>query len=279
MKETEKVERAIEEIEDQEIGAKPLEIFSHVKHRLQMLRLENAFNDQEIRDFDAKIKRFLSDDSPFDYTVEPKIDGLAVELVYEKGSLVSASTRGDGNIGENVTNNIKTILTVPLTLTQPKDDLPVPELLEVRGEVYMEKEAFEELDRMRSVKNLPTFANPKNAAAGSLRQQDHRVTAKTPLNIFCYGTGTIIGPEFETHHELMLALQMWGLRVNRPHIKICRTIDEVIGYCHHLEGTRSRFPYESDGAVIKVNPLNLQLRLGQKSGSPRWALAYKFAPT
>jgi DNA ligase (NAD+) len=263
----------------QKVGAKLQETFSPVNHRLSMLSLENSFNDQDIRDFDARIKRFLKDDSTIEYTVEPKIDGLAVELVYENGTLTVASTRGDGNVGENVTQNIKTILSVPLTLTQPKDFFPIPDLLEVRGEVYMETGRFEKLNHKRQAKGLPAFANPRNAAAGSLRQLDHKVTAKRPLDMFCYGIGTISDPEFETHRELMFVIQRWGLRVNKPHIQVCRTTDEVIDHCHKIEETRDQFPYEIDGAVIKVNQLDLQARLGQKSRSPRWAFAYKFAPT
>ena len=261
------------------VGAKPQETFSPVKHGLAMLSLENSFGDQDMRDFDARIKRFLKDYSLLDYTVEPKIDGLAVELVYENGRLIVASTRGDGYVGENVTNNIKTILTVPIRLTKPRDGLPIPGLLEVRGEVYMEKRAFNDLNQERLSKDLPAFANPRNAAAGSLRQLDHKVTARRPLNMFCYGVGQITGAEFKTQLELMIALQGWGLRVNRPHIKLCSTIDEVIGYCHLLEEKRQEFPFEIDGAVVKVNQLALQARLGQKSRSPRWAFACKFSPT
>lgn len=261
------------------VGAQPQETFSPVKHGLAMLSLENSFGDQDMRDFDARIKRFLKDYSLLDYTVEPKIDGLAVELVYENGRLIVASTRGDGYVGENVTNNIKTILTVPIRLTKPRDGLPIPGLLEVRGEVYMEKTAFNDLNQERLSKDLPAFANPRNAAAGSLRQLDHKVTARRPLNMFCYGVGQITGAQFETQLELMIAFQGWGLRVNRPHIKLCGTIDEVIGYCHLLEEKRQVFPFEIDGAVVKVNQLALQARLGQKSRSPRWAFACKFSPT
>ncbi len=263
----------------QKVGATPNETFSPVNHRLPMLSLENSFNDQDIRDFDARIKRFLGDDAAIEYTVEPKIDGLAVELVYENGALVVASTRGDGNVGENVTQNIKTLLSVPLSLTQPKEFIPIPDILEVRGEVYMEIEAFDKLNQKRLKKGLPAFANPRNAAAGSLRQLDHRVTAKRRLNMFCYGIGAISNREFKNHRDLMLALQRWGLRVNRPHIKECSATDDVIRYCHAIEDTRDQFPFEIDGAVIKVNPLNLQALLGQKSRSPRWAFAYKFAPS
>lgn len=263
----------------QRVGEKPQETFSEVKHRLPMLSLENSFRDTNIRDFDERIKKLLGDDSPFEYTVEPKIDGLAVEVVYENGMLAVASTRGDGYVGEDVTHNIKTILAVPLTLTQLEEGRPFPDLLEVRGEVYMETKAFQALNKDRIERALFTFANPRNAAAGSLRQLDPRVTAKRPLNMFCYGIGEISGPTFETQYELMVCLQQWGLRVNRPYIRVCSTIREVIEYCHHLEEIRTQFPYEIDGAVIKVNQLSLQARLGRKSRSPRWALAYKFRPT
>jgi len=263
----------------QRVGAKPRETFSEVKHGRPMLSLENGFQDEDILAFDARIRRFLGDDSHFDYTVEPKIDGLAVELVFEKGKLTVASTRGDAYVGENVTPNIKTILTVPLTLSRRNRDRPVPDLLEVRGEVYMETEAFNKLNRERAENGLPVFANPRNAAAGSLRQLDFRVTLKRPLNMFCYGIGRISSPEFSTQHELMTALTDWGLRVNLPHIKICEDINEVINQCHRLEETRSRFYYEIDGAVIKVNQIAIQKRLGEKTRSPRWALAYKFKPS
>jgi DNA ligase (NAD+) len=264
----------------QRVGAGPRETFVEVRHRQPMLSLENGFLEQDIKDFETRVKRFLGSDGPIDYTVEPKIDGLAVELVYEDGVLSVASTRGDGYVGEDVTQNIKTIMTVPLRLipvSEPRS--PIPELLEVRGEVYMERDAFQELNRERAEKGLPLFANPRNAAAGSLRQLNSRVTAKRPLNMFCYGTGEVRGVHFETHYELMICLQGLDLRVNRPYIKVCGTIREVIDYCNHLEEIRPQLPYEIDGAVIKINGLDLQERLGQKSRSPRWALAYKFRPT
>jgi len=261
------------------VGAEPLETFEEIRHSVPMLSLENGFRDQDIIDFDARLKRFLGDDSPIEYTVEPKMDGLAVELVYKNGNLAVASTRGDGFLGEDITSNIKTILTVPLTLIEPADGRPIPDLLEVRGEVYIEVEAFEALNRHRLEKGLPAFANPRNAAAGSLRQLDSRITAKRPLNMFCYGAGRINGPSLKTYYELMIYIQQLGLRVNRPHIRICPAVDEAVTYCFHLEEIRDQFPFEIDGAVIKVNRLDLQERLGQKTRSPRWALAYKFRPT
>ncbi len=260
------------------VGAGPKGGFPTVEHRFPMLSLENCFNEQQILDFDARVRKFLGDEVSVGYTVEPKIDGLAVELVYEKGALIVASTRGDGRVGEDVTRNIKTILNVPLTLSLRHKSLPIPDLLEVRGEVYMDMAAFETLNRKRAAKNEALFANPRNAAAGSLRQLDSRVTVKRPMDIFCYGVGGAETLPFETYWELMISLQSWGLRVNRPHIRVCETINEVVAGCRHLEETRDRFPYEIDGAVIKVNRLDLQARLGMKSRSPRWAMAYKFAP-
>lgn len=251
--------------------------FMQVTHRQPMLSLEKGFNETDIKAFDARIKRLLGKADELSYTVEPKIDGLAVEMVYEMGRLTRASTRGDGYVGENITPNIKTILSVPLTLLQFRKGRPIPELLEVRGEVYMEMEAFQALNRIRLSKDLSTFASPRSAAADSLGQPDPRITVQRPLNVFCYGIGEFKGPSFETQMELMITLQEWGLRVNRPHMRECRHMEEVIQYCLDLEENRSRFPYQIDGAVIKVNQLALQARLGEKSHSPRWAMAYKFS--
>jgi DNA ligase (NAD+) len=232
--------------------------FTQVMHRQPMFSLEKGFNEIDIKAFNARIKRLLGNGDELSYTVEPKIDGLAVEMVYE------------------ITPNIKTILSVPLTLLQFRKGRPIPELLEVRGEVYMEMEAFEALNRMRLSKNLSTFAGPRSAAADSLGQPDPRITVQRPLNVFCSGIGEFKGPSFETQMELMITLQEWGLRVNRPHMRECHHMEEVIQYCLDLEEKRSRFPYQIDGAVIKVNHLALQARLGEKSQRPRWAMDYKF---
>lgn len=263
----------------QRVGAEPQRTFSQVRHRLPMLSLENGFRDEDIRDFDTRIKRFLGDGTAFNYTVEPKMDGLAVELVYERGRLRVASTRGDGVVGEDVTSNAKTILNIPLVLSEHPGIPSIPEILEVRGEVYMEISAFHDLNNRNASRNLPIFANPRNAAAGSLRQLDPRVTAKRPLSMFCYGVGELKGATFETQMELMGTLQQWGLRVNRPAIRECNGVEEVIANCHDLEVKRDQFPFEIDGAVIKINQRSLQTRLGVKSRSPRWALAFKFKPT
>jgi DNA ligase (NAD+) len=263
----------------QRVGAEPQAVFSPVEHRVPMLSLQNAFSEQEVHEFDARVRRLLKEEGPVEYAVEPKIDGLAVEAVYESGRLTVASTRGNGTVGENITQNLKTLLDLPITVLELSTGLAAPRLLEVRGEAYMELEEFERLNRERLDRGLSPFANPRNAAAGSLRQLDHRVTARRKLRMFCYGVGTLEGHAFETHWEMMMAVQAWGFRVNRPHIRLCGSPAEVIAYCRELEERRAEFPYEIDGAVIKVNALALQERLGAVSRSPRWALAWKFKPT
>ena len=262
----------------QRVGASPLKTFDAVRHSQPMLSLENAFSDEDIKEFDTRLKKLNPDSYPIEYTVEPKMDGLAVELVYEYGKLTVASTRGDGYTGENVTANIRTILTVPLNLVSLTGEEKIPRHIEVRGEVYMEKKDFDNLNMSRKSDELPLFANPRNAAAGSLRQLDPKVTAKRRLNMFCYGTGLVSDYSADTYYDTMLFLQRLGLRVNRPNIRICSSIDEVVEYCRYLEQNRDDFPFEIDGAVIKVNRLVLQEKFGLKTRSPRWAVAYKFKP-
>ncbi|NPA93809.1 MAG: NAD-dependent DNA ligase LigA [Thermodesulfobacteria bacterium] len=257
----------------QRVGAPPSEKFRTVPHHVPMLSLDDAFTPEEIREFDSRVKKFLGIDHDIEYTVEPKMDGLAVELVYEKGIFVLGSTRGDGYNGEDVTNNLRTIPSIPLKLLSM--EVPVPELLEVRGEVYMEKDAFEKLNREREKQGLPTFANPRNAAAGSLRQLDPKVTASRPLNIFCYGVGRVQGHSFKTQWEVLQTLKKWGLRVN-PLAKKVTGIEKAIKYHEYLAQLRPELNYEIDGMVIKVNDLELQEKLGTKAKSPRWAIAYKF---
>ena len=260
----------------QRVGAPPLEKFESVPHRIPMLSLENAFSEDEAHEFEVRLQRYLRTTEEFDYVVEPKMDGVAVELVYEQGHFSVGSTRGDGYRGENVTQNLKTINTIPLRLLTR--DLPAPDLLEVRGEVYINLDDFKKLNDERLGRGEPPFANPRNAAAGSLRQLDSGITAQRPLKIFCYGTGEVVGRSFETHWERLAALRSWGLRVN-PLIGRRRGIGEAIRYHHDLELRRHDLPYEIDGVVIKVDDLALQERLGTKARSPRWALAYKFAAT
>ncbi len=257
----------------QRVGAPPLEKFEPVRHTLPMLSLENAFGEEEIREFDARVRRFLATAGSVEYVCEPKMDGVAVELVYRDGSLVVGSTRGDGFTGEKILENIKTIPHIPLRLRPP-----FPPLLEVRGEVYMDLPDFQRLNREREEDGLPTFANPRNAAAGSLRQLDSRITARRPLKIVCYGVGLVEGELPPTHFELLQKLQQWGLRVNLEQTRVARGIDDILEFYRRLAEKRDELPYEIDGAVIKVNDLALQRELGEKSRSPRWAVAFKFAP-
>jgi DNA ligase (NAD+) len=260
----------------QRIGAQPLDKFETVLHRQPMLSLENAFSEAEAREFDERLKRFLRTEEEFPYVLEPKMDGCAVELVYEHGRFTVGSTRGDGYRGENVTQNLKTIHTIPLGLLTGEE--PAPELLEVRGEVYMDLEEFKKLNEDRLSRGEPAFANPRNAAAGSLRQLDPKITASRPLKIYCYGVGEVRGRNFDTHWEVLQTLKQWGHRVN-PLIRQDRGIDAAIAYHQKLEHQRHGLSYEIDGMVIKVDTLALQERLGAKTRSPRWALAYKFAAT
>jgi DNA ligase (NAD+) len=260
----------------QRVGAPPLDKFATVPHRLPMLSLEDAFSENEALEFDARVKRFLRAEGDFDYVVEPKMDGCAVELVYERGRLTVGSTRGDGIRGENVTQNLKTIHTIPLQVLE--QEVPAPELLEVRGEVYINLDEFRKFNEERLAKGEPAFANPRNAAAGSLRQLDPNITAARPLKIYCYGVGEVRGQKFSSHWQTLQALRTWGFRVNDL-IKKVTGIEAAINYHHDIEHQRRRLPYEIDGVVIKVNSLLLQERLGTKTRSPRWALAYKFAPT
>jgi DNA ligase (NAD+) len=272
----------------QRVGAQPLDKFETVLHRQPMLSLENAFSEAEAREFDERLKRFLKTTEEFAYVLEPKMDGCAVELVYESGRLTTGSTRGDGYRGENVTQNLKTIHTIPLSLLTEAE--PAPELLEVRGEVYMDLPEFKKFNAERLARGEPAFANPRNAAAGSLRQLDPKITAARPLKIYCYGVGEVRGRNFDSQWEVLQTLKKWGLRVipmsgvdanssDNPRIERCQDIDKAIAYHRSLEHRRHGLPYEIDGMVIKVDSLALQERLGAKARSPRWALAYKFAAT
>lgn len=257
----------------QRVGAAPADKFRPVAHNQPMLSLENAFGEEEIREFDARLRRFLAREAPIDYVCEMKLDGVAVELVYRQGQLTIGSTRGDGNTGEDITSNLRTLPSIPLVL-QP----PYPELLEVRGEVYMDLKDFQTLNREREEEGLPVFANPRNAAAGSLRQLDPAVTARRPLKIFCYGIGGLSGELPASHLALLGQLQQWGLRVNLAHSQAALGIEQVLGCYQHLLEQRDQLGYEIDGMVVKVDSLALQRDLGEKSRTPRWAVACKFPP-
>ena len=280
LRELEKLEEEYPELRSpnsptQRVGAPPLEAFEIVKHTLPMLSLANAFDETEARDFDKRVKKFLGSSADIAYVAEPKLDGLAVELVYERGQFVVGSTRGDGVNGENITQNLRTIKTIPLQLI--RKEIPATEHLEVRGEVIIQLKKFKELNRKREEMGEPVFANPRNAAAGSVRQLDSKITAERPLEIYCYGLGEVRGKSFKTHWEILQTLPKWGFRTN-PNIQRCQNIDEVLEYYHKMNEKRETLPYEIDGIVMKVDRLDLQTRLGEISRSPRWALAFKFQP-
>jgi DNA ligase (NAD+) len=260
----------------QRVGAAPLETFGTVLHSLPMLSLDNAFSPAEVRDFDGRVRRQLGQTTPIVYVAEPKVDGLAVELVYEHGVLIQGSTRGDGVRGEDITQNLRTIKTIPLRLGGDAQG-PLPQRLEVRGEVYMTKRDFQRLNARREEDGQPTFANPRNASAGSLRQLDPRITASRPLDIFCYGLGRRDGMAFDTQWEMLQGLARLGFKIN-PLCKRCQGIDAALAYYEQLRDRREELPYEIDGVVFKVDSLALQEALGTRSRSPRWAIAYKFAP-
>jgi DNA ligase (NAD+) len=258
----------------QRVGAVPQSEFRTVPHRHQMLSLQNVTTREELAEFDARARKFLGLER-IDYTGEPKIDGVAVELVYEAGALAVGSTRGDGMVGEDITANVRTIRSVPLRLRS--GGRPVPERLEVRGEVYLPLEAFRQVNRDREEAGQPVFANPRNSTAGSLKQLDPRVTASRPLDLVCHGVGDTEGLDVATHADLLAAIGDWGLRAV-PRSRVLATLDEVYAYYDELADARDALPYEIDGVVVKVNDWALQQRLGQISRSPRWAVAWKFKP-
>jgi DNA ligase (NAD+) len=256
----------------QRVGAAPLKEFAQVKHNVPMLSLENAFGDQDILDFDKRIQDRLKISHSIEYCCEPKLDGLAISLRYEDGLLVQAATRGDGFTGEDVTENIKTISMVPLHL---RTEQP-PKVLEVRGEVFMSKKGFEKLNANAQEKGEKIFANPRNAAAGSVRQLDSRITASRPLEIYFYGVGEIVGLKLpDTHYEILNYLSSLGLRVNQG-IELASSEQSCVAYYKKMAKKRDQLPYEIDGVVYKVNSISAQEKLGFVSRAPRWAIAHKF---
>lgn len=256
----------------QRVGAPPAEEFAQVEHAIPMLSLQNCFSDEELEEWDERVRRLLGGE-PVEYVCEPKLDGLSVELVYVDGVFTVGSTRGDGRVGEDVTRNLRTIKQVPLRLF-PLDG-KVPRLLEARGEVYMEKEAFRHLNEERERAGEPLFANPRNAAAGSLRQLDPNITASRPLKVFFYAMGRAEGIEIRSQVELLTIFPKLGLPAN-PLWKLCKTLDEVKAFYRELLAMRHELLYEADGMVVKVNDFRQREILGEVSRAPRWAIAYKF---
>ncbi len=257
----------------QRVGAEPLEEFPEIHHEVPMLSLQNAFEEEAVYEFDRRVRSLLQTESVLDYSVEPKLDGLAVTLLYENGRFVRGGTRGDGLRGEDITSNLKTIRQIPMELLGSS----WPQVLEVRGEVCMAKDRFRELNERRRAEGYPEFANPRNAAAGSLRQLDPRIPAQRPLEISVYGLGWISEPIAERHSEVLARLREWGFPLPRE-IERTRGIEEGLAFYRQLLEQRHELRYEADGAVYKVDRYDLQRELGQIARSPRWALAHKFPP-
>ena len=275
MRQLEKLEKEYPELvtpysPTRRVGGRPREGFSTVRHLAPMQSLANAFDEGELRDFDRRVRGALPEEE-VEYVVELKFDGLAVSLYYEEGILVRGATRGDGEVGEEITENLRAVKSVPLRLLKPAP------ALEVRGEVFMPKESFASLNEVNEEAGDKVFANPRNAAAGSLRQLDPKVTASRNLDLYVYGAGYSGGTVPGTHAALLEMLMELGFKVNR-HRRLIKDLDELIAYCQDWQSKRYDLPYAVDGLVIKVNSLSQQERLGSTAKSPRWAIAYKFPP-
>jgi DNA ligase (NAD+) len=256
----------------QRVGAAPVAAFGAVKHRLAMLSLDNAFSDEEVCDFDRRIRERLGRQAPIRYSAEPKLDGLAISARYENGVYVQGATRGDGETGEDITQNLRTVKALPMKL---RADRPPP-VLEVRGEVFMPLAGFERFNREAIARGEKSFVNPRNAAAGSLRQLDSRMTAARPLDLFIYGLGIVEGGKLPTHHsEILQALRHWGFKIC-PQSRVVEGVDGCLHYYREIGALRARLPYQIDGVVYKVDDLELQRQLGFVSRAPRWAVAHKF---
>ena len=256
----------------QRVGSTPLTAFEQIQHQKPMLSLDNVFSDDELQAFNQRLRDRLNSEDDIEFTAEPKLDGLAISLRYEKGVLIYAATRGDGSTGENVTLNVRTMQSVPLSLLGEN----YPDVLEVRGEVFMPKAGFEKLNKQARQNGEKEFANPRNAAAGSLRQLDPAITAKRPLSLYCYGVGVIEGGELaNTHYKILQQLKDFGLPVCSE-IKIIHDVNACLFYYKNILNRRDDLPYDIDGIVYKVNAIELQNQLGFVSRAPRWAIAHKF---
>ena len=257
----------------QKIGAQPSGRFAKVRHAVPMLSLDNAFAEQDVFDFAARIRRFLklADDDSIGFSAEPKIDGLSMSLRYEGGELVTAATRGDGAVGEDVTANIRTLEDVPKKLRGRN----VPDVCEVRGEVYMTKQAFLALNERQKAAGDTIFANPRNSAAGSLRQKDPGITASRPLGFFAYAWGEMAAMPADTQSGMIKWFERCGFNTN-PLTRLCHSVEELLGFHREIETQRSHLDYDIDGVVYKIDRIDWQQRLGFVSRTPRWAIAHKF---
>jgi len=256
----------------QRVGAAPVSTFGAVRHRIAMLSLDNAFTDDEVRDFDRRVHERLEQTGGIRYSAEPKIDGLSISALYENGAFVRGATRGDGETGEDITLNLKTIAALPLKLR----GAGAPRTIEVRGEVFMPLAGFERFNKEALARGEKPYVNPRNAAAGSLRQLDPRMTAARPLDLFIYGVGHVDGGKLPMHHgEMLRMLRRWGFKIC-PQSRMVDSIAGCLRYYHDIGVARSKLPYQIDGVVYKVDDIDLQRRLGFVSRAPRWALAHKF---
>src|SRR5947208_1193117 len=254
----------------QRVGGKPLQAFAQIQHRVPMLSLDNTYSEEEVANFYKRIMRLLPEEK-IPVVIEPKVDGVAVSVMYENGKLRYAATRGDGSVGDDITQNMKTIKSVPHQLRRE-----APKVFEVRGEAYLDKAGFEKLNKEREAAGLPLFANPRNAAAGSLKHLDPTIAAKRPLGMISYGTGAIEGTEVDRHSKIFPLFKKLGLPTHE-HWSLAASVDQILKAIHNLDEIRRGFPYETDGAVIKVDALAQRERLGFTAKSPRWAIAYKYA--
>jgi len=262
----------------QRVGGRPLEGFEQVAHAVPMLSIDNTYNEAELREFDARVAKGLGGDK-YEYVVDPKIDGVAISLRYEEGRLVQAATRGDGDTGDDITANARTIRAIPLSLTPSSGDLfarGVPRVLEVRGEVFWPLPDFNAFNQKRQEAGDQTFANPRNATAGTLKQLDSRTVAQRKLSFTAHGFGQVDPLEFDTQYDLFQGLKAWGIPIS-PHMRRAKNVDEVIRIIHDWDGKRGSLDYATDGMVIKVNRLDQRETLGTTSRSPRWCIAYKYA--
>jgi DNA ligase (NAD+) len=262
----------------QRVGAEPLDSFEKVTHPVPMTSLNNAFDDEDMRNWLARVGRLLPDDitiGDLEFVVEPKIDGLAIALTYENGLLVQGATRGNGAVGENVTANVKTIRNIPLSIPVEPGGSSAPDRIEVRGEVYIPIAEFNRLNQQQLEKGEKVYANPRNAAAGAVRQLDSKITAQRPLAMFSYAIGYVEGFEIDTQHQALKYLQELGFAVN-PDILHTSNFEEVLEFIHTWMERRDELPYDADGVVVKINDFGLQQQLGVVGNAPRWAIAYKF---
>jgi len=257
----------------QRVGGTVAKGFNSVPHRMPMMSIDNVSDEQGAYDFDARVKRVLGIDGDIEYIAEPKFDGVSASLTYDRGLFTQGATRGNGQVGEEITTNLKTINTIPLKL---KGD-NIPGLIEIRGEVLYPLEAFKKLNKELAEEGEPVFANPRNAASGAIRQLDSSITAQRPLGFYAWGIGDVVDFEINYEEEIVDALRLWGFKVEK-HIMKCANIDEAISYQKEVEGARDNLPYEADGVVLKVNRKDYQKELGSTAKHPRWNIAFKFKP-